>query len=199
MLTIRLDKAGFTADFNKKITTAKNPRSVMVNSGRELANQLKRWFRQKDRNEANPLSKRRSHFWMAVARSVSQPQQAGYNSISVSITDPRFAQKVFGGVITAKVAGALTIPVEERAYGRTAATFEKETGLKLFLLRTGPKGSFEKAVLAVKEAGGLTVEYILKRSVTQEPDPTALPPESLLEEAILARAQKVLDNELKQK
>jgi hypothetical protein len=198
MIQILINNAGFTADFGRTIATAKNPRAVLAASGRELATQLKNWFRNKDRTEPNPLSSRRTHFWQAVMRSVSQPQLAGYNSISVSITDARFAQKVYGGRITAKLAGALTIPVEERAYGRTAGTFEQETGLKLILIKSG-KGSFQKAVLAVKEGKGLTVEYILKPSVMQKPDPTALPPETLLEQAILARAQKALDTTLKLK
>lgn len=82
--------------------------------------------------------------------------------MSVSITHPAFAQKLFGGPIVAKRAKSLTIPVEERAYGRTASTFEHETGLKLFFLKTG-KSAFANAVLATQEKGGLTVEYVLKK------------------------------------
>lgn len=194
MISIAINSSGFRKDFNSQLARAKNPAALLKVVGRQLANDLKKHFRAKDRSHANQLSDRRSHFWLAVSRTVQNPEQTGYNQISVSVTHPAIAQKVFGGTITAKRAKALTIPVEERAYGRTAATFEHETGLKLFLLRTG-KGSFQKAVLAVKEGKGLVVEYILKRSVTQDADPTALPPKGELEKAILARSQSFLNNE----
>ena len=199
MIGIQINRAGFTKDFNQRLAQAKNPVGMLKACGRELANQLKAWFRAKDRSGANKLSERRSHFWLAVARSVQNPEQTGYNAISVSVTHPAIAIKVFGGTITPKVAGALTIPVEERAYGRTAATFEHETGLKLFLLKIGKTvgNAFGNAVLAVAEAGHITIEYILAKSVTQPPDPTALPPKSQLEAAILSRAQSVLNNEVK--
>jgi hypothetical protein len=196
MITITFQRGGFNRDFSALLAKSKNPVGMLKASGRTLGTQLKAWFQTKERTEPNKLSERRSHFWFAVSRTVGNPVQTGYNSISVTIAHPAFAQKVFGGVIRAKVAGALTIPVEERAYGRPAATFEHETGLKLVLIRQG-KGAFQKAVLAVKEAGGLTIEYVLKQSVNQERDPTALPPTSQLEQAILARAQSFLDNEVK--
>lgn len=196
MITIQFQRSGFDRQYGEIISKVKNPSAMLKVSGRELANQLKSHFRLKDRTEPNQLSPRRSHFWLAVSRTVSNPMQEGIDSISVSITHPAFAQKVFGGVIRAKAAGALTIPVEERAYGRTAATFEQETGLKLFLLRVG-KGSFQKAVLAAKEAKGLVIEYVLKKSVNQDRDPNALPVASALEEAILARAKSYYENEAK--
>jgi hypothetical protein len=199
VIALTIDRAGFARDFNQQLRQAKNPVGMLKVAGRELANQLKTWFRAKDRSSANKLSERRSHFWLAVSRTVQNPEQTGYNSISVSVTHPAIAQKVFGGTITAKAAGALTLPVEERAYGRTAGNFEAETGLKLFLLKIGKSTAnhFGNAVLAVKEAGHITVEYILTKSVTQPADPTALPPMTQLEAAILARSQLYLNNEVK--
>lgn len=198
MITIQFQRSNFTNSFGELIAKAQNPSAMLKVCGRELANQLKSHFRNKDRNEPNKLSPRRSHFWLAVSRTVGNPQMEGLNSITVTIAHPAFAQKVFGGVIRAKSAGALTIPVEERAYGRTAATFEQETGLKLFLLRVG-KGAFQKAVLAAKESGGLVVEYVLKQSVSQDRDPDALPVASQLEEAIRSRAEEFVSNEVRLK
>lgn len=198
MISIAIQNASFVKDFSAFLAKTKNPVGLLKVAGRELANQLKKWFIARDRSSANRLSERRSHFWLAVSRMVQNPEQTGYNSISVSITHPAFAQKVSGGPIHAKAAGALTIPVEERAYGRTAATFEHETGLKLFLLVIGKaKSGFQTAVLAAKEQGRLVVEYILTKSVNQAADPNALPPMSELEKAILARAQSFSDNEAK--
>ena len=196
MIRFTFQSAAFQKKFGHIIAQTEKPVAVLMASGRTAGNVLKAHFRTKDKTGANQLSERRSHFWLAVARTVSQPQQTGYNAVTVTITHPAFAQKVFGGTITAKAAGALTIPVEERAYGRTTATFEAETGLKLFLLRTG-KGAFQNACLAVKDnnAKGFTVEYVLTKSVTQSADPDALPPKSQLEAAILRRAQKVVDRQ----
>jgi hypothetical protein len=196
MIALAFDDVKFNVEFSRKIAAAKNPTAILLNSGREVANQLKKHFRAKDRSGANKMSERRSHFWLAVSRTVQNPELSG-NTVSVAINDPRFAQKVFGGPIVAKEAEALTIPEEERAYGRTTQTFEAETGLKLFLIRTG-KGAFENAVLAVKDDSGrgFTVEYLLTKSVDQKADTDALPNKTALETAILARAQKVLDRQM---
>ncbi len=194
MISLVMKREGFTKDFSALLGRTKNPVGMLKVAGREVANQLKTWFRRKDREEPNKLSDRRSHFWLAVSRTVGNPVQTGPTAISVTVAHPAIAQKVFGGTIRAKIASALTIPVEERAYGRTAATFEKETGLKLVLIKNG-KGNFRKAVLAAVEDGKLTVEYLLTPSVHQDADPTALPPKSDLEAAILKRANSFLQNE----
>ncbi len=195
MITFTFQDTAFQRDFKERIEKTKNPAGMLKVVGRELANQLKRYYQRKDTTSANSLSDRRSHFWLAVSRTVQNPELAGTSSVSVSITHPAIAQKVFGGTITAKRAGFLTIPVEEQAYGRTAATFEHETGLKLFLVVTG-KGEFQHAVLAVKAGGGIQVEYVLKHSVTQSADSTALPPKSFLEAAIISRADKYIAREV---
>lgn len=181
------------------LSKAKNPTGMLMAMGRELTNQLKAHFRKKDREEPNRLSARREHFWLQVAGSVNAPLQTGYNAISVRVSDPRIAQKVFGGTIRAKAAGALTIPVSEKAYGRTAATFERETGLKLILIRQGGKksGGIGNAILAAKVGSGLEVEYVLKKSVTQARDGTALPEESALKRKLIERGEAVLEHEEK--
>lgn len=197
MITFTISDTKFQAKFGNIIEQANNPRAILLNAGREVGNQLKAHFRDRDQTTPNQLSERRSHFWLAVSRTVQNPELENANTVSVTINHPAFAQKVYGGTIHAKAAGALTIPVEERAYGRTTATFEQETGLKLFLLRTGT-GAFQNACLAVKDnnAKGFTVEYVLTKSVTQKADPDALPDKTALELAVLARAQKVLDRQL---
>jgi hypothetical protein len=69
--------------------------------------------------------------------------------------------------------------------------------LKLFLIRSG-KGAFQNALLAVKDPDGrgFTVEYLLTKSVTQSADPEALPDKTALEQAILARSQRILDRQI---
>lgn len=200
MIALQVNRAGFNKQFNELLAQARNPVQVLLVAGRELANQLKAHFRTKDQTDPNQLSPRREHFWLQIANSVNNPEQSGYNAVSVRVSDPRIAQKVFGGTITAKRAGALTIPVSEQAYGRTASTFEQETGLKLFLIKVGgtKANSLTNAVLAAKVNGGMEIEYVLRQSVTQQADRTALPETSELEKAILARAQTTLERQLRQ-
>ena len=135
MIRIAFDRGAFSEAMNDCLGRVENPRRVLMAAGRELRNQLVEHFRGKDRTDANKLSDRREHFWLQVARSTNNPEQTGYNAVSVTVSDPRIAQKVFGGKIEAKEAGALTIPESEKAYGRRASTFEAETGLRLFLLK----------------------------------------------------------------
>jgi hypothetical protein len=139
--------------------------------------------------------RKRSNFWNEIAQSVQSPVvEGGDTQVRVSITDPRIAQKVFGGEIRAKNVRMLTIPQTPEAYGRTAETFEHETGLKLFLIKES-----DFAALAAKfSSGGIAIEYILKSSVHQDADPTALPPMtegSDFTRALVARAQSVVDRE----
>lgn len=199
MIQINYDRSGFNHDLEEIMSQAQRPEAVLMACGRELSNQLKKHFRTKEREEPNKLSPRREHFWLQVARSTNSPVRTGATQVSVTVSDPRYAQKVFGGRIEAKKAGALTIPVEEMAYGRTASTFERETRVKLFLLKVGGSKSngLENAVLAAKVNGGIQVEYVLVKSVNQKADPTAVPPQEQLEKAILERGQSVVDNELK--
>ena len=195
MIAITYNREGFVAEFQAKINVTKNPKGMLKAAGGEVNRLLRAHFRAKDDTSANPLSDRRNHFWDRVASSVQNPVMEGANTVSVTISDSKFAQRLFGGTIRAKAAEALTIPVEERAYGREAANFERETGLKLFLLRAG-KGAFGTGVLAAAEGKGFTVEYVLTPSVTQQADPTALPAQSFLEAAILQRSQDVLNEEI---
>lgn len=199
-MTFTFNDAGFKIEFAKRIDAAKHPRRLLMGAGRAVNNELRKHFLSKDRTGANKLSEHRSRFWDQVARSVNRPQMENSNTVSVTISDARFAQKVFGGRIKAKAAAALTIPVEERAYDKTTHTFEVETGLKLFLLKTG-KSKFQNAVLAVKDANakGFTVEYILTPFVDQKADVDALPPKNALEAAILVASQRALDLQLADK
>jgi hypothetical protein len=201
MTTFKFDDVKFKVEFSGILAKAKDPEAILLGAGREVRNQLRKHFRARDKDSPNALSERRSHFWLQIMQSVNQPQVENPTTVSITISDPRFAQKVFGGTIHAKNAGALTIPVEEKAYGRTANTFEAETGLKLFLVKIGGGNSnaLENAVLAVADPTSpnhITVEYILTKSVTQSADTEALPQKSLLEKAAISRSQKMLDRQI---
>lgn len=193
--SIVLRDEAFRAQFALLVEGAKKPKAILLGVGREAVRFLKRHFREKDRKEPNALSPRRSHFWNEVANSVMNPVPVGESAVSVAITDGRFRQKLFGGPITPKAASMLTIPVSEEAYGRTAKTFEAETGLKLFLLKAS-----NFAALVTRHAGSkfLQIEYILSRGVYQSPTPGAFPDTregSPFLMALMGRAQAMRDRE----
>lgn len=114
------------------------------------------------------------------------PGAAGARAVSVGIAHPAIRQKVEGGTIVAKRAGALTIPVSKEAYGRTAETLAHERGITLFRMPS----DFGAGLLAAAMGDGrIQAHYVLRRSVDQEPDPDALPSEAGLVAALVARAQ----------
>jgi hypothetical protein len=193
MIAVQVNSRDFSTKMENVIRQARNPRAVMAGVGREAANQLRRHFREKDRTQVNQLAPdRREHFWLKVQQSVQAPVvDSSGKTVTISITHPAYAQKVFGGTIHAKRVRNLAIPVEGQAYGRSPAVFEQETGLKLFFLRQRGAG-----ILAAVVGRGIQVEYILTPSVTQAPDPTALPPLDKLETALATRADKILDRQL---
>lgn len=203
MTQIVLNDGKFQADFNLVINRAKKPQAVLLTVGREAQQQLKQHFRAKDRNEPNRLGGKRTHYWIGVADSVQNPvfqEKGNVNQARVSITEPTFAQKLHGGVIRAKNVKNLTIPQTAEAHGRTAETFEAETGLKLFLV-TSKSGKGFAALAAKFASGGIVIEYILKPSVNQKPAPGALPDMkegSPFLRALLARGQAVVDRQATQ-
>lgn len=198
MIAVSINDPGVRLKIRDLLTQAKRPRAVLAAMGREGQQQLKRHFRGKDRTESNRLGGKRTHFWRQVADSVQAPMVQGDTSVTISVNHPAIAQKVLGGTIRAKRAKMLTIPVSPEAYGRTASTFEHETGLKLIFLKAG-----NNALLATRrsqDSKALQIEYILTPSVEQAPDPTALPdmkPASDFVRALIARGQAVVDRQNK--
>lgn len=169
---------------------ARNPRAILLVAGREVRNRLVGHFRDKDRNEPNKLGGKRTHFYLAVSRSVQSPVSPNPTTVVVSINHPAILQKVRGGTITAKRANRLTIPISPEAHGRTADTLKHEKGILLFVLG---KDDGQNGVLAeLSPTRGIVAHYLLRRSVDQAPDPTALPNLGMLAEAAADRAEAAL-------
>lgn len=153
--------------------------------GRQASQDLKTHFRKKDTTEPNRLGARRTHYWREVADSVSVGEP-GADSIKVNIGHPTISQKVYGGQITAKRVKALTIPMHPEAHGRMASEID---GLFPY------KDDQGKGYLARAAGGGIEVMYALRKSVNQDPDPTALPGVAGLYRKLMPVARKFLDME----
>lgn len=175
---------------NQIIAEVKSPEALYKDCGRRLNNELRSWFARREGEDAPKHGERSTHFWNDIRNSVQNPV-TDPRGVTVEILDPRFPQKVFGGTITAKNVDALTVPISPLAHGRRASVFEAETGYQLFR----PKGH---NVLDAVIGGQAVSIYALVKSVTQAADPRALPPDAVLQEAIMDTAEKHLARQVDQ-
>lgn len=152
----------------------------------QAKNQLKLHFRDRD-TIPNKLGGRRSHYWQRIAESVSSSQTG--EGVVITIGDPTFRQKVFGGTISSSK-GPLAIPVNAEAVGIYAKDFTK---YKLFVVRNGAGSVAALAARTNPDSKTLEVFYILVPSVTQAPDKDALPDMRLLELGLVERASSYVD------
>jgi hypothetical protein len=168
MSTVEINiKDSARPELKKLIKKVSDPTPGLNIAGRAVANLLKGHFRNRDQ-EGNKLGGDRTHYWKGVQQAVNAPKAISKDTVRVSISHPSILQKIFGGVIRAKRAGALTIPVNPLAYGRRASVLAQKLGTKLFRIKDS---------LAAKDASGkITIYYLLRKSVNQRPDPKALPP-----------------------
>lgn len=180
-----LDKA--TPELRRIAAQLARPEALHADLGRGLRRDLQDHFQSRQSSGRNKRGWPRQNFWRDVKTSVQAPvSDAG--GASVAITHEAIGAKVFGARIVARNARALTIPVHELAYGRTASGFEQTTGHDLFRILS-KKGN---ALLMADLGRGAVPIYALKKAVNVPRDPRALPPESKLTESIVLRARKHL-------
>jgi len=197
MIDITLVDHDTAQDLGRIYDRVRNPVGMLKVVGRRASNELKTHFRSRN-SRPNKLGGRRSNFWRQVADSVGNPIYEGGDALSrvrISINDPRFLQKVFGGTIRAKNADALTIPVDPLSYGRTVAVFQQTTGIQLFLLKK-KGGGISNLLAGFPNAKQFKVYYVLVKEVDQDKDPEALPPRAKFNAAILDEGQQYLDREI---
>jgi hypothetical protein len=163
-----------TGELQRLISRIQNPLPGLLIAGREVRNLLRAHFDQKDKSQPNKLGGTRQNFWLQVKKSVNVPQATGASQVTISISDPRFNQKVFGGPIQAKLKTWLTIPITAEAYGRAASVMADSLGVTLFKVQKKDGRIF---LAGRKQGEPIKFYYRLMKSVNQKPDPTALPPE----------------------
>lgn len=178
MLTITIAKDEVTPDLRKLLKLAARDGGLRAVMGRAGANELRKHFRARNRTP-NKLGGKRQNFWSRVAQSVNSPRDKG-RKIVIPINHPAIAQKVFGGTIRASKAKNLAIPLVPAAYGKSPRVMD---GLTFAMNAAGVK------MLGTKEGGIFRAYYLLKKSVTQRPDPQALPKDSVMAAAIRKAAE----------
>jgi hypothetical protein len=130
----------------------------------------------------------KSHFWSKIRNStmVSSVDNTG---ATVTISDPRFAIHYYGGRINPKEKQWMTIPQVPQAKGIYPGSGLIEG---LFFVRNRIRS--DTAYLFKREPKGEkpSLYYVLKKSVTIPKDPTALPPDSKINAALIDEAEKYL-------
>tara|TARA_R110000803_G_scaffold59101_10_gene117504 strand:+ start:5072 stop:5470 length:399 start_codon:yes stop_codon:yes gene_type:complete len=127
----------------------------------------------------------KSRFGEGIARAWSSVE-ATEDGVTITNTDPRLAIKISGGVIEAKRAKALTIPVDPRAHNRRAIEFQSWFRLKLFR----PRGKDYLAV--IEDDGSFSVIYLLRKRVKVKPVKGAMPEHVDLDDSLEADIVKIL-------
>lgn len=192
MITVRFDDAGVQRGLRELVGLSRRPRQLLQAAARSARGVLVSHFGK--RNQVpNALGGRRTHFWAEVAKS-TQVSQVTDQSATITIGDSRFPQRLFGGVLRPKAAKALTIPIHAVAHGRTAGEMAMRDGRPLFQVK--PAGSRQVFLARTQPDGEVQFLYVLKRSVTQKPDPNALPTNNQMAQAAVSAADRQLQVEL---
>lgn len=164
---IQLARDEVTPALRRLLREATGSSGLSAVLGRAGRNVLVAHFRERNQTP-NRLGGKRTNFWSRVAESVDAPRVEG-RGIIIRVAHPAIGQKVHGGTIVPRKAKALAIPVAARAHGLSPRSIP---GLIFIPSQGGQSVGF----LALRNAGNLQFLFVLKKSVTQAPDPLALPP-----------------------
>lgn len=192
-MTITKVYDGVTPSLRHIIQAVKaDTRPLMADLGKTLEVDLRAHFAARNR-EGNRRGWPTRNFWSREGRDKTALIRVGDKVAVVGIASPAVAHKVKGGTIRPQRGRALAIPVREEAYEEGSPknwTGKAFGGEKLFR----PRG---KRYLAVRDGKAIRVQYILVGSVTQDPDPRALPDPAVVERHLIKRAEAWRDQVLR--
>lgn len=152
--------------------------------GRAVRNVYRSHLFRLDRERPNALGGERTNFYAQAARGTSFTVDP--DGVTISIASIGIAQRFYGGVIRPKAAKWLTIPAAPEAHGKTARQFDLElvwnSDRKPVALATKNTLSMsitrnaQGEVVKRQTGNARKIMFWLRKSVTQNPDPTVLPP-----------------------
>ena len=168
--------------------------SAMARAG---VNEIQSHLFKLDAERPNELGGRRTHFYSSAAKSTNYASTA--DRILININQLGFRQRYEGGRIAPVKSKYLTIPAVSEAYGRLAREFHNlvlqfgRGGIPVALAEAGASqvkfGKVRKdgtrKVTKTAEVGG-RVYYWLKKEVFQEGDPSVLPSDQKIGDAMIA-------------
>lgn len=189
-----------------QVLRSSDVRAVM---GKALKIEVQTHLQNLDRDRANPMGGRRTHFYAQAAQGTTFIDDSANDEITIAISQVGFAQRYFGGTIkagvgvsskTGKTTQWLAIPARTETYGKRPGEF---TNLHFIAFKSGAAALVENenTLLGKKRGGGYRAKaslgggvfFWLVKSVTQKPDPTVLPDESKLTDAAYEAAGDYLE------
>jgi hypothetical protein len=166
-----------------RLQGALRPEQLNPVIGRAVVNVYRGHLLRINRERPNQLGGKRTNFYAQAGRGTNFTVDP--DGITVSIASVGIAQRFYGGVIRPKASKFLTIAVHPAAHGKRA----REMDLEVVFGEAGrPIALATKSTRAVQltqnKRGQLVrkmigrrgeIMFLLKKSVTQNPDPTVLP------------------------
>lgn len=197
----RVTSDTITPELRRIAAQMSNTRPLMAACGKQMEADLRGHFKERDARP-NRYGWPKKHFWARIRRATSL-QDVTNEKAAVTIGDPAFTQKVYGGTIYPKRGKALTIPNNSEAYkkGSPREWDDQELdfiplhdggliGMLVKTLRTLVRYT-KKGIRAGKGVGGEIMYWLVARA-KQEPDREAWPRREKLEASVLARARAML-------
>lgn len=168
--------------------------------GRAASNELRKFYRELNAKRPNKLGGKRSNFYSRVAEAVQQAVP-GNGTLTIRVSHPHIAQRLYGGTVQARKGKYLAIPVHASGYGVYARIYP---GTLAFIPARGGRGGYlvqaeEKTITRGPRKGGKrkaakpggAMIYVLKGAITQRADPTVLPASARMASALTRAAQLV--------
>lgn len=179
MITVRIDDTKARAKL-QAVGKALDPARVNKVAAYGVMNLVKRHLRTINSERPNKLGGKRTNFYSEARQATHMFSDAREGIVAISKTG--FAQRRYGGVITAVNRKYRTIPIAREAHGARASDFPGA-----FVANIKGKGYI--ATKAGKDSP-LHLLFALVKSVTQEADPTVLPDN----DAIVRRATSAVSS-----
>lgn len=169
-------------------------------TGSAVAVETRAHLRTLNRERPNQLGGRRTNFYGNASELTSYSVEG--DTAIVSIAARGIRQRFYGGTIVPKRAKYLTIPVHPDAHGRTASQFK---GLVVVFGKGGQPVGLARSVTARRSRGFVgpmpasagELLFVFKKSITQAPDPTVLPPPDRTYGAAISRLNEHVDRLLR--
>lgn len=192
-----------TPELTKVAMGLRHPSSLLKRIGKRVEQELQQYFIRRD-SEGNQKGWWRSHFWNREIAHNTKFQGATDTEATVSISNAKFLQKLYGGTITAKTGKMLAIPLTSEAKkkgpprnwtARFLAPGNWNSSNALFVLKT-PHNAFLARKVGTGKSATIERLYLLVSSVTQQPDPRALPPKMFMDSIVEDETDKFLKRSL---
>ena len=175
-----------------------NRRPLMAQVGGALTNRIKDHFTKKN-DEPNQHNWPKRNFYNREGRNKTALTEVTETSAQISIASPAIAHRYKGGTIEPVRGDYLAIPLTARAYVKgSPREWDNQDDLEAIRFggskgKIGPGGLF----LVTKDAKGkLTVQYLLVKSVTHDPDPSVFPTDAefqaVVSQSVTSYAERIL-------